>query len=157
VVYEWTCAPTFKEGSIAQGGKGNIQIGFSACSGLSHYLPECKITPQANPALRTELIEVGGVLYLKFLPPEGKGETLFTFHFGGPLCTGETEWLIQGNFAGRIAAAKTTQVEHALEFSPAINTAAGAKLHIGLKPLEMTGGFTNALAGGLAGKGWAAE
>jgi len=65
-------------------------------------LGECKMHPLTNPTLRTELIEVGGVFYLKFLPNEKSGETLFKFHF-----------------AGRITAAKTSQLEHALEFSRA--------------------------------------
>lgn len=157
VNWKWTCAPTFEEGSIAQGGKGHIQIGFSSCAWEMSF-GQCGMHPLTNLTLRTELIEAGGLLFLKFLPNEKSGETLFRFQVGGdPGCTLNTEWVVQGNFAGLISAAKTSQSEHALEFSPSIDKAAGSNLHVGTAKAEMTGGFTNALSGKFLGAGWAAE
>jgi hypothetical protein len=155
--FKWVCGGVGKtsEAAIKQGGKGRFNIAFNGCVFEDKH--ECPMAPLASIPLSGELIEVGGVLYEKFSAESG--ENLFGFKFGsGTMCTQiEGKWWIQGSVAARVSNAKLSTVEHSLEFSNAINVAAGAKVHFGTNPASFTGSFSQALAGGNSGKTWAAE
>lgn len=157
----WTCSASLTGGSIILGGSGRTTFSFRECD--VEKPSQCSIISTVEPKLQTELIEVTKKLYLKFLPPEGaEYERLFRFEFQEGSVPGAcagladvgAEFPFQGSFAGSIAAPTTEAVSHALEFSPAINAAAGANLHVGGWEATMSGGYTSALGGGHAGENW---
>jgi hypothetical protein len=96
------------------------------------------------------------MLYLKFFLPEG--EQLFRWKLVGAECSLRgAEWVLEGSFAGEMSNYKEGAAEHTFEFSPEINTAAGANLHTSTHPVEMTGSYTNMLGGAFEGANWSAE
>ncbi len=155
ILTKWNCVVTFSEGSIKSSGKGGMQATLSKCIFRYSGGKECTLNTVTNPSLLGELIEVGGVLYEKFTP--SSGETVFGWTMGADCNNPGLPITASGNFAMRMAAAKTSQAEHTFETSSAINSAAGAGMQWGGMPVRLTASYSNALAGGKAGKKWAAE
>ena len=155
IKWSWGCSTSFSEGLIKKEQQpGEMKLSFPVCQ--EYNLPNCKFVSKLSPLLKTELIEVGKVLYLKFLPPEGsEKEKLFEWEFQGERCIASGTWSVRGSFAGLFSPKE--ELEHVFEFSPAINAAAGAHLTFGSSEVEMSGSFTSALAGEHTGETWGAE
>jgi hypothetical protein len=155
ILSKWNCQVTFTEGSIKSSGKGGMQATLSKCIFRYSSGKECSLNTVTNPPLVGELIEAGGVLYEKFTP--SSGETVFGWTMGSDCNTPGLPIFATGNFAMRIASAKTSQIEHAFETSGEINSSAGGALNYGGMLVKLTASYVNALAGTNAGKKWAAE
>jgi hypothetical protein len=131
--------------------KGGTDSGKLKLSMLSVTKPaKCSAPAITTAALKTELVEVGGVLYDKF--SAASGEILATITLTGAECAlAETSINLKGTVFGEVEPLGVQLVGWPLRFSKAINTAAGGSLKLGVEPASMTANLQFKLSGGKAG------
>lgn len=146
---EFYCGASTTSGSVTAGGGGTTTISLSGCT---VFEPEpCEVSPITLQA-KTELINVGGTTYEKFVP--AKGSWFGTFEFKGSKCAlNEVETGIAGSFAG-LPPQSERAVNRKLSLSGAINKAAGLEVKLGSSTAILAGNITEHLSSAPAGSSW---
>jgi len=109
----------------------------------------CSITsPLKTKALKTELAEVKGTPYDKFMPAEGS--TVASIVISGCAITGS--YSLTGSFYGQVEPLTTELSSQPVTFSKAINEAAGGALFFGKEPVSLGGQATYSLSGENSGE-----
>jgi hypothetical protein len=125
--------------SNSPGAHGTGKLRFSGLTLLHPSSPPCGVTdPIETAALTIEADWMEGTSALvKFVPTSGS--TLFSFTITGSPCPAGT-FPVKGVLFGKTTAATGTQAaSQTIQFTPAINSAAGGSLAVGGFASELTG------------------
>jgi hypothetical protein len=146
--FEASCSAT-TEGSIAQGGAGASAITLSGCNVTKPAT--CAIKGSPSIAANVQLVEIGGVVYQRYVPKTEAGFTVITLTG----CVDSGSYQLKGSFAG-LGSQTERLVNQPTNFSAAINSAAGTSLTLGKSPATLAGTVAQHLSGPLAGRDWQA-
>jgi hypothetical protein len=154
--FEMTATTLTGEGAVIT--KGGTDSGKLIFSGLTVVKPAgCKTTEKiTTKALKTELVEKGGVLYDKFFPAEGT--TFANITITG--CAAAETYPVKGVVFGKTEPLNTMKASQPVQFSQKINEEGSGEaipLKLGAEKAELEGEGLNALSGTWAGKPFGAQ
>jgi hypothetical protein len=145
---EVNCSSATTNGSIVAGGTGSSTIGLGGCSVAKPS--NCSLAYQPTLSAKVELVQVGGVLFQKFVPV---GTSFGMIEFAGTKCVlDENKAPLKGSFAGR-ELSSALAANHSLSFAKS-EPWPTVELKFGVEAATLTGEVTQHLSGNMANHGW---
>lgn len=145
--FQVSCKAT-SSGKIMSEGTGETTISASGCTAIK---PVGCVVPNLTIKAKTELYEVGGVLYERYVPINGPGTNFTTLKLEE--CASVGNYPIRGSFAGQNNSYTTPQEAQTLEYSAASSKAVGAVLTVGPNAATATGALSQEVSWGIEGWG----
>lgn len=140
--FQVSCKAT-SSGKVLSPGTGETTITASGCSAVK---PVGCVVPNFTVKAKTELYQVGGALYEKYVPLNGAGTNFTTLKLEE--CAAEGNYPVKGSFAGLNNSYTTQQEKQTLEYSAASNEAVGATLTVGPNTASATGSLSQSVTWG---------